>query len=186
MADANNAANMADLNRRMEGALDSLKTEFNGLRTGRASASLLDNITVSAYGSSMPLNQLGNVNVPEPRMLSVQVWDQGLVASVEKAIRDSGLGVNPVTDGQNVRVPLPALTEERRIELSKIAGKYAEQARVAIRNVRRDGMEALKKSEGMSEDEQKKLSEEVQKLTDEKVKQVDSALQTKEQEIMQV
>ncbi|MCI5048647.1 MAG: ribosome recycling factor [Aquisalinus sp.] len=177
---------MKDLKRRMEGAIDSLKTEFSGLRTGRASANLLDNVNVNAYGSMMPMNQVGTVNVPEPRMLSVQVWDQSLVGAVEKAIRDSGLGVNPVTDGQNVRVPLPALTEERRVELTKIAGKYAEQARIAVRNVRRDGMESLKKADGISEDEQKRLADEVQKLTDSMIKEVDASLETKEQEIMQV
>ncbi|WP_306253845.1 ribosome recycling factor [Parvularcula sp. IMCC14364] len=186
MADDTAGPDMKDLKRRMEGAFESLKTEFGGLRTGRASASLLDSVNVNAYGSMMPMNQVGTVNVPEPRMLSVQVWDQSLVGAVEKAIRDSGLGVNPVTDGQNVRVPLPALTEERRIELTKIAGKYAEQARVAIRNVRRDGMEGLKKAEGISEDEQKRLADDVQKLTDSIIKEVDASLEAKEQEIMQV
>ncbi|MGV6801816.1 MAG: ribosome recycling factor [bacterium] len=177
---------MADLKKRMEGALTSLKSEFGGLRTGRASANLLDSVIVNAYGSDTPLNQVGTVNVPEPRMLSVQVWDKSLVAAVEKAIRDAGLGVNPIADGQNVRIPLPPLTEERRVELTKIAGKYAESAKVAIRNVRRDGMEALKKADGVSEDEQKKQSEEVQKLTDSMVKQVDELLAAKEEEIMQV
>ncbi len=186
MADTENGPDLAELKRRMEGAIDSLKTEFSGLRTGRASANLLDSVTVNAYGSSMPMNQVGTVNVPEPRMLSVQVWDQGLVSAVEKAIRDSGLGVNPVTDGQNVRVPLPALTEERRVELAKIAGKYTEQSRIAIRNVRRDGMETLKKASGIPEDDQKRISDDIQKLTDEMIKTVDTALQTKEQEIMQV
>ncbi len=186
MADDASGPDMKDLKRRMEGAIDSLKTEFSGLRTGRASANLLDNVNVNAYGSMMPMNQVGTVNVPEPRMLSVQVWDQSLVGAVEKAIRDSGLGVNPVTDGQNVRVPLPALTEERRVELTKIAGKYAEQARIAVRNVRRDGMESLKKADGISEDEQKRLADEVQKLTDSMIKEVDASLETKEQEIMQV
>ena len=186
MSDNENGPDLGDLRRRMEGAVDSLKTEFSGLRTGRASANLLDNVNVNAYGSMMPMNQVGTVNVPEPRMLSVQVWDASLVSAVEKAIRDSGLGVNPVTDGQNVRVPLPALTEERRVELTKIAGKYAEQARVAIRNVRRDGMEAAKKADGLSEDEQKKVSEQIQQLTDELVKTVDEAFSSKEQEIMQV
>ncbi|MCI5043548.1 MAG: ribosome recycling factor [Aquisalinus sp.] len=186
MADDTSGPDMTDLKRRMEGAIDSLKTEFSGLRTGRASANLLDNVNVNAYGSMMPMNQVGTVNVPEPRMLSVQVWDQSLVGAVEKAIRDSGLGVNPVTDGQNVRVPLPALTEERRVELTKIAGKYAEQARIAVRNVRRDGMESLKKADGISEDEQKRLADEVQKLTDSMIKEVDASLETKEQEIMQV
>jgi ribosome recycling factor len=180
------ATDLKELERRMDGALGALKTEFGGLRTGRASANLLDSVVVSAYGSDMPLNQVGTVNVPEPRMLSVQVWDKGLVGSVEKAIREAGLGVNPVTDGQNVRVPLPPLTEERRVELTKIAGKYAEQARVAIRNVRRDGMEALKKADDISEDEQKRMEGEVQKLTDKMVGAVDEMLSTKEEEIMQV
>lgn len=186
MADDTAGPNLKDLRKRMQGALDSLKTEFGGLRTGRASANLLDGVMVNAYGSMMPLNQVGTVNVPEPRMLSVQVWDKTMVGAVEKGIRESGLGVNPVTDGQNVRVPLPPLTEERRVELTKIAGKYAEQARVAIRNVRRDGMESLKKASGVSEDDQKKQSEEVQKLTDEMVKNVDESLHAKEEEIMQV
>ena len=177
---------MGKLKQRMEGAVASLKTEFGGLRTGRASANLLDTVVVNAYGSDMPINQVGTVNVPEPRMLSVQVWDKGMVGAVEKAIRESGLGLNPVTDGQNVRVPLPALTEERRVELTKIAGKYAESARVAIRNVRRDGMEEIKKGEGLSEDDQKKMSDDVQKLTDQMVKSVDEALAAKEEEIMQV
>lgn len=178
--------NIGDLKRRMEGALASLKTEFGGLRTGRASANLLDTVMVNAYGSSVPINQVGAVNVPEPRMISVQIWDKGLVAAVEKAIRDAGLGLNPIADGQSVRVPLPALTEERRVELSKIAGKYGESARVAIRNIRRDGMEEIKKAAGVSEDAQKKMSEDVQKLTNEMVKSVDSALVAKEEEIMQV
>ena len=177
---------IGDLKRRMEGALASLKTEFAGLRTGRASANLLDPVIVNAYGADMPLNQVGTVNVPEARMLSVNVWDKGLVGAVEKAIRDAGLGVSPVADGQNVRVPLPSLTEERRKELAKVAGKYAEAAKIAIRNVRRDGMEAIKKLEGVSEDEQKKQSEVVQKLTDEMIKQVEDSATKKEEEIMQV
>jgi len=179
---------LEDLQRRMDGALAALKTEFGGLRTGRASANLLEPITVEAYGAQTPISQVGTVNVPEPRMLSVQVWDKGLVGRVEKAIRESGLGVNPVVDGQTVRIPIPALTEERRSELAKLAGKYAEQARVAVRNVRRDGMEALKKAEkaGMGEDESKTWSGEIQELTDRMVKRVDEMLETKEQEIMQV
>ena len=177
---------LKELERRMEGALNALKTEFGGLRTGRASANLLEPVMVSAYGSEMPLNQVGTVNVPEPRMLAVQVWDKTMVGAVEKAIRDAGLGVNPVTDGQTVRVPLPALTEERRKELAKLAAKYAETARIAVRNVRRDGMEAVKKASGSSEDEQKKFSEDIQKITDVWVKKVDEALAAKEEEIMQV
>ncbi|NHK27714.1 ribosome recycling factor [Parvularcula flava] len=177
---------LGELKRRMEGAVASLKSEFGGLRTGRATSSLLDPVVVKAYGSEMPLNQVGTVNVPEPRMLSVQVWDKSMVGAVEKAIRDSGLGVNPVTDGQSVRVPIPPLNEERRQELTKVAAKYAEQTRVAIRNIRRDGMEAVKKADGMPEDEQKKTSDQIQKLTDDFVKQVDDMLATKEKEIMQV
>jgi ribosome recycling factor len=173
----------------MDGALEALRKEFGGLRTGRASAHLLDQIVVQAYGSAMPLNQVGNVNVPEPRMITVQVWDRGLVREVEKAIRDGGLGLNPASDGQLVRVPIPELSQERRAELGKIAHKYAEQARVAVRNVRRDGMEMLKKQEKdgkISQDEHKGLHDQVQKLTDEHIKKVDEALATKEKEIMQV
>jgi ribosome recycling factor len=180
---------MKELQRRMDGALEALRREFAGLRTGRASAHLLDAVTVNAYGSDMPLNQVGTVNVPEPRMISVQVWDRGLVVSVQKAIREAGLGLNPVTDGQLVRIPIPPLSEERRKELTKIAHKYAEQARVAVRNVRRDGMEQLKKAEKdgtMSEDEHRHQADLVQKVTDEHVKKVDEALAQKEQEIMQV
>ncbi len=174
------------LRKRMEGAITALKTEFGGLRTGRASASLVEPIEVVAYGSKMPMVQVGTVSVPEPRMITINVWDKTLIGAVEKAIRESGLGINPVVDGQNVRVPIPALTEERRIELTKVAAKYAEQAKVAIRNVRREGMEAIKKASGVSEDDQKKQSEEVQKLTDELVKLVDESLTAKDAEIMQV
>ena len=174
------------IEKRMDGALSSLKSEFSGLRSGRATASLLDPITVDAYGSQMPMNQVGTVNVPEARMLSVQVWDKGLVGAVEKAIRESGLGVNPVVDGTNVRVPMPPLTEERRLELKKVAVKYAEQARIAIRNVRRDGMEAIKKADGIGEDDQKRMSDQVQKATDSMIGKVDEALAAKETEIMQV
>lgn len=174
------------LRKRMEGAIASLKTEFAGLRTGRASVSLVEPIDVDAYGSKMPMNQVGTVSVPEPRMITISVWDKTLVGAVEKAIRDSGLGINPVVDGQSVRVPIPALTEERRIELVKVASKYAESAKVAIRNVRREGMESIKKEASVSEDDQKKNSEEVQKLTDEMVKLVDETLAAKEAEIMQV
>jgi ribosome recycling factor len=182
-------ARLNEFSRRMDGALEALNKEFAGLRTGRASAHLLDPIKVQAYGSTMPLNQVGTVNVPEPRMITVQVWDRGLVREVEKAIRDAGLGLNPASDGQLVRVPIPELSQERRTELSKIAHKYAEQARVAVRNVRRDGMELLKKQEKdgkISEDEHRKLHDEVQKLTDGHVKKVDDALAAKEKEIMQV
>lgn len=177
---------LKELRKRMDGAIASLKSEFSGLRTGRATASLVEPIDVDAYGSKMPMTQVGTISVPEPRMISINVWDKGLVGAVEKAVRDAGLGINPVVDGQHVRIPIPPLTEERRKELVKIAAKYAEQTKVAIRNVRREGMEAIKKVEGVGEDEQKKMSEDVQKLTDELVKAVDEALSTKEAEIMQV
>ncbi len=182
-------ARLGEFSRRMDGALEALRKEFAGLRTGRASAHLLDQVTVQAYGSPMPLNQVGTVNVPEPRMITVNVWDRSLVGAVEKAIRDSGLGLNPASDGQLVRVPIPELSQERRAELTKIANKYAEQARVAVRNVRRDGMETLKKQEKdgkISEDEHRVLHDQMQKLTDEHVKKVDDALAAKEKEIMQV
>lgn len=179
-------ANMKDLEKRMEGALAALKGEFSGLRSGRASASLLEPIMVDAYGAMMPLNQVGSINVPEPRMISVSVWDKALVSAVDRAIRDAGIGLNPVVDGTNVRVPIPPLTEERRKELTKVAHKYAEQAKVAIRNVRREGMEAIKKAEGVGEDDQKRQSDQVQKLTDLMIKKVDEALSSKEAEIMQV
>ena len=180
---------IADIERRMNGAVEALKREFAGLRTGRASAALLDPVSVDAYGSKMPLNQVGNVGVPDPRMLTVQVWDNGLVGSVERAIRDAGLGLNPQTEGNLIRVPIPELTEERRVELTKIANKYAEQARVAARNVRRDGMETLKKLEKdgeISQDDQRKWSQDIQKLTDDTVKTIDETLAAKDQEIMQV
>ncbi|HKR86818.1 MAG TPA: ribosome recycling factor [Phenylobacterium sp.] len=174
---------------RMDKAVAALKDEFASLRTGRASANLLDQVHVDAYGSSVPINQVGAVNVPEPRMISVNVWDRGLVVSVEKAIRNSGLGLNPVVDGQNLRIPIPPLTEERRKEIAKIASKYAEQQRVAVRNIRRDANDDLKKAEkdgAISQDELKRMETEVQKLTDEAIKRVDEALKTKEQEIMHV
>ncbi len=180
---------LSDIKRRMDGALDALHREFAGLRTGRASIGLLEPINVPAYGASMPLNQVGTIGVPEPRMITVQVWDKSLVSAVDKAIRDSGLGLNPSTDGQLVRVPIPQLSEERRVELGKIAGKYAEQARVAVRNVRRDGMEMLKHMEKdgeISQDEHHLWSEEIQTLTDQHVKLVDETLAQKEAEIMQV
>lgn len=180
---------LKDLERRMNGALEALKSEFSGLRTGRASANLLDPITVDAYGAKMPLNQVGTVSVPEPRMLSVQVWDAGLTGAVEKAIRESSLGLNPVTEGQTLRIPLPELTEERRKDLTKVAHQYAENARVAVRNVRRDGMDTLKKLEKSSEigeDEMHSKSDEVQKLTDSVIKLIDEALDVKDADIMQV
>lgn len=178
-----------DIKRRMDGAVENLHSEFLGLRTGRASASLLDPIMVEAYGSKMPLNQLATVTVPEPRMLSVQVWDHSMGKAVEKAIRDGGLGLNPQGEGSTIRVPLPDLNEERRKELTKVAGKYAEACRVAIRNVRRDAMDTLKKLEkdgSISEDEQKRHETEVQKLTDEATTKVDKMLTDKEKDIMTV
>lgn len=180
---------LTDLEKRMKSGIESLKKEFTGLRAGRASASMLDPIMVDAYGSMMPLAQVGTVTTPEPRLISVQVWDKGMSKAVEKAIRESGLGLNPIGEGQIIRVPLPELSEERRKELSKVASKYAEAARIAIRNVRRDGMETLKKMEkdgDISEDEHKKTSVDVQKLTDKYIEQVDVALAAKEKEIMQV
>lgn len=178
-----------DVKRRMEGALEVLHSEFSGLRTGRASTSLLDHITVEAYGQPTPLNQVGTVGVPEPRLLTVQVWDKGLVPVVEKVIRDSDLGLNPSSDGQLVRIPIPPLSEERRVELTKIAGRYAEEAKVAVRNVRRHAMDELKKAEkdgDISEDAHREYDAEVQNLTDNYVKQMDETLQHKEEEIMQV
>ncbi len=178
-----------DIERRMKGSVTVLGDEFGGLRTGRASASLLEPITVEAYGSQMPMAQVGTIGVPESRMLSVQVWDKTLVAAVEKAIRTSSLGLNPIVDGQTVRIPIPELNEERRQELTKVAGQYAEQARVAVRNVRRDGMEQLKRLEkdgGMGQDEQKAWADEVQDLTDKAIEAIDGSLAAKEEEIMQV
>jgi ribosome recycling factor len=180
---------LSDVKRRMDGALETLRKEFAGLRTGRASPNLLDPVVVEAYGQVMPLNQVGTVSVPEPRMLSVSVWDKGMVKAVEKAIRDAGLGLNPSADGNTVRVPLPELNQERRKELSKVAGKYAEQARVSVRNVRRDGNDMLKKMQKdseISEDELTRWTTEVQALTDSHIKKIDEALATKEKEIMQV
>ena len=178
-----------DLSRRMDGALESLRKEFAGLRTGRASANLLEPITVDAYGNHMPLNQVGTIGVPEPRLLTVQVWDRSLVKATEKAIRESGLGLNPQTEGQTIRIPVPDLSQERRRELSKVAHKYAEQAKVAVRNVRRDGMDALKKAEKageISEDDLKSRSDKIQAMTDAHIKKIDEALAAKEKEIMQV
>ena len=174
---------------RMDKAIAALKEEFASLRTGRASASLLDQVTVEAYGSTVPLNQVAAVSVPEPRSISVNIWDRGMVVSVEKAIRNAGLGLNPVVDGQSLRVPIPPLTEERRKDLAKLAGKYAEQQKIAIRNVRRDANDDLKKAEKdsvITQDEQRRMEGEVQKFTDEAIKRVDEALKTKEQEIMQI
>jgi ribosome recycling factor len=173
----------------MDKAVAALKEEFSSLRTGRANAGLLDQVMVEAYGSKAPISQFGSISVPEPRSITVSVWDKGVVVSVEKAIRNAGLGLNPVVEGQNLRIPVPPLTEERRRDLAKLAGKYAEQQKIAVRNVRRDAMDDLRKAEKdsvISQDEQKRLEGEVQKLTDEAVKRVDEALKTKEQEIMQV
>ena len=174
---------------RMDKAVAALKEEFGSLRTGRASASLLDQIHVEAYGSTVPINQVGAINVPEARMLTVSIWDRALVVSTEKAIRSSGLGLNPVVDGQTLRIPIPPLTEERRKDLVKVAGKYAEQQRVAVRNIRRDANDDLRKAQKdavISQDEEKRMETDVQKLTDEAIRRVDEALKTKEQEIMQV
>lgn len=181
--------NLKEYRKRMDGAVSSLKSEFGGLRTGRANASLLDNITVSAYGSDVPLNQVGSVSVPESRMLMVSVWDKTQVAAVDKALRTSNLGLNPVMDGQTLRIPMPPLTEERRRDLTKVAGQYAESAKIAVRNVRRDAMDTLKKLEkngDMSEDEQKAHEGDVQKATDTVIKEIDDSLETKSAEIMQV
>ena len=186
---ANYADLKKDIKRRMDSAVDVVKKEFAGLRTGRASTHLIEPVVVDAYGSQMPINQLGNINVPEPRMITVQVWDRAMVKAVEKAIRDAGLGLNPSSDGQLVRIPIPLLSAERRQELQKIAGKYAEQARVSVRNVRRDGMEALKKLEKdgvITQDEHRHHDKEVQGMTDETIKRVDDALAAKDKEITQV
>jgi ribosome recycling factor len=178
-----------DLRRRMDGALEALKKEFAGLRTGRASTNLLDPVMVEAYGSSMPLAQCGTVSAPEPRMLIVQVWDRALIKPVEKAIRDAGLGLNPQSDGQTVRVPIPDLNEERRRELVKVAAKYSEQARVAVRNVRRDGIDQLKKLEKdgtITQDDHRRLQTEIQSLTDDFIRKIDDAMTQKDKEILQV
>jgi ribosome recycling factor len=178
-----------DVKRRMKGAVATLRQEFAGLRTGRANPAILDPVHVSAYGNPMPINQLGTVSAPEPRLLTVQVWDRSLVKAVDKAIRDAGLGLNPQVDGQLLRIPIPELNEERRRELAKLAHKYAEAARVAVRNVRRDGMDHLKRLEkehAISEDTHRKLADELQKLTDENIREIDQALQAKDQEIMHV
>ena len=178
-----------DVQKRMDGALEALRREFQGLRTGRASVSLLEPITVEAYGAKMPIAQVGTLGVPEPRMITVQVWDKAVVAATERAIREANLGLNPMRDGQLLRIPIPELSEDRRRELSKIAARYGEQARVAIRNVRRDGMDMLKRMERegeLSQDEQKVWAEEIQELTDQHIKAVDDAVAAKEKEIMQV
>jgi ribosome recycling factor len=182
------AVDLDDLKRRMDGAVQVFKQELSGLRTGRASASMLEPVTVEAYGTTMPLNQVATVSVPEPRMITVQVWDRSTVQAVEKAIRESSLGLNPVVEGQVMRVPIPELTAERRQDLIKVAHKYAEQAKVSVRHVRRDGMEEIKKAEkeGLAQDESRSLADRVQKLTDEKVAEIDKILHQKEQEISQI
>jgi ribosome recycling factor len=181
------AYDKSDIQRRMHGALENLKHDLAGLRTGRASTALLDPIQVEVYGANMPINQVATVSVPEPRLISVQVWDKSNITPVEKAIRNAGLGINPIVDGTTIRLPIPDLTEERRKELAKLAGQYAEKARIAVRNVRRDGMDALKtdeKKKDISEDEHKRLDVEVQKLTDDTIKDIDAAAHAKEQEIL--
>jgi ribosome recycling factor len=181
------AYDKADLERRMHGAVESLKHDLQGLRTGRASITLLDPVTVEVYGAQMPVNQVATVSAPEPRLLSVQVWDKSNVGPVDKAIRSAGLGLNPIVDGQTLRLPIPDLTEERRKELAKLAGQYAEKARIAVRNVRRDGMDNLKtdeKKKDISEDEHKRLDTEVQKLTDATIAEIDAAASAKEKEIL--
>lgn len=186
---SDNDLDFRDLKRRMDGAVSVLKTELSGLRTGRASASLLDPVMVNAYGTQMPVNQVGTVSVPEARMISVQVWDQKLAGAVDKAIRDANLGLNPIMEGAHLRIPIPELNAERRQELVKIAHKYAEQARVAVRHVRRDGMETLKRIEkdgGISQDDSRHQADEIQKLTDQHIKDIDDMLAAKEHEIMQV
>ncbi len=182
-------ADLDEYRRRMTGAMDVLRKEFTGLRTGRASADLLNPVVVDAYGQHMPISRVGTVSVPEPRLITVQVWDRGMVKAVDKAIRDSGLGLNPQTEGQVIRVPLPDLTQDRRKELTKVAHKYAEQARISVRNVRRDGMDHLKKIEKdgeISQDEQRKAGTDIQALTDEHIKKIDELLQAKERDILQV
>ncbi|MFK5979167.1 MAG: ribosome recycling factor [Rhizobiaceae bacterium] len=186
---ADGPIDLADIERRMEGAFASLKSDLAGLRTGRASANLLEPVIVEAYGQSMPINQVGTITVPESRTVAVQVWDKSMVGAVEKAIRESNLGLNPIVDGTNLRIPLPELNEERRRDLVKVAHQYGEQARVAVRHVRRDGMDELKKAEKASdigEDEQHTLSDEVQSLTDGKISDIDGVIAAKEIEIMQV
>lgn len=188
MTTDNEEIDITALKKRMDGALASLRTEFASLRTGRASASMLDPVTVDAYGSSMPINQLGTVTVPEPRMVLVNVWDKALVNAVDRAIRNSGLGINPQMDGTILRLPIPELNEERRRDLAKVAGQYAEQARIAVRNVRRDGMDQIKKAkaDGMAEDDQKLWHDEIQELTDGSIAKIDASLNAKQDEIMQI
>lgn len=174
------------IEKRMNGAVTAMKSEFASLRTGRASASILDKVMVSAYGAMTPLNQCAGINVPEPRMITVTVWDKSLIDAVDKAIRESNLGINPVGDGMVLRLPIPELNEERRVELTKVAGNYAESARIAVRNVRRDGMDQVKKSDDLGEDDQKIWSDEIQELTNAAIKSIDQVLEAKQAEIMQV
>ena len=183
-----NEFDLENIERRMLGALDSVKGEFQALRTGRASASVLDNINVEVYGAKLPINQCATINVPEPRLITVNVWDKENVGNVEKAIMSSGLGINPVTEGNLLRLPIPELNEERRLELAKLAAQYAEQARIAVRNVRKDGMDRLKKhkQEGMSEDDEKFWSDEVQSLTDKHIRDIDQVLKEKQADIIKV
>lgn len=177
-----------DLQRRMEGAIASLRQEFASLRTGRASAAILEPIMVESYGQMTPINQVGTINVPEPRMVTINVWDKAMISKVERAIRDSGIGINPVVDGPLIRLPIPELNEERRAQLAKVAAQYSEQARVSVRNVRRDGMDKVKKAKaaGMAEDDQKIWADEIQDMTDRQIAAIDKLLETKQQEIMQV
>lgn len=184
-----NKADMAEIGKRMDGALEALRKELAGLRTGRASANLLDPVMVEAYGSTLPLNQVGTVSAPEARLITVTVWDKGMVKSVDRGIREAGLGLNPQTEGNLIRIPLPEMTEDRRKELVKVAHKYAEQTKVAVRNVRRDGMEKLKKAEkdgDISQDEHRRMSDEIQAMTDKHIAKIDETLQAKEKEIRQV
>ncbi len=188
MLDDDDEIDIAALEKRMDGALAALRTEFGSLRTGRASASMLDPVTVEAYGVAMPINQLGTITVPEPRMVLVNVWDKALVNAVDRALRNSGLGINPQMDGTILRLPIPELNEERRRDLAKVAGNYAESARIAVRNVRRDGMDQLKKAKaaGMGEDDEKLWHDEIQELTDASIRKIDAALVSKQEEIMQI
>jgi ribosome recycling factor len=184
-----NKTDIAEIGKRMDGALEALRKELTGLRTGRASANLLDPVMVDAYGSSMPLNQVGTVSAPEARLITVTVWDKGMVKAVDRGIREAGLGLNPQTEGNLIRIPLPEMTEDRRKELVKVAHKYSEQAKVAVRNVRRDGMEKLKKAEkdgDISQDEHRRMSDEIQQMTDKHIAKVDETLQAKDKEIRQV
>jgi ribosome recycling factor len=188
MSDTDQDIDLDSIEKRMDGALAALRGEFSSLRTGRASASMLDPVMVEAYGSPTPINQLGTITVPEPRMVLINIWDKSLVNTVDKAIRNSGLGINPQMDGTILRLPIPELNEERRRDLSKVAGQYAEHARVAVRNVRRDGMDTLKKAKaaGMSEDDNKMWHDEIQAVTDAAIRKIDAALEAKQEEIMQI